>query len=199
MLSCENIKFYYDKSTTILNDISLQLEPNKIVGLVGPSGYGKSTLAQILAGYLNPISGEVIYNDKRINDYKMCPVQLIYQHPEKAIDPLWKMEKVISEGVKISERVIKGLEIKDIWMTRYPNELSGGELQRFNIARALSEGTQYIIADEITTMLDPITQSNLWHFVLNECKSRNIGMLVVTHNMHLADKICDYVIDVTKL
>ena len=88
-----------------------------------------------------------------------------------------------------------GLGIERDWLNRYPSELSGGELQRFCIARALGEKTRFLLADEITTMLDLITQSQIWHFLLEEIKGREIGLLVVSHSGPLLDQICTRKVD----
>lgn len=74
-------------------------------------------------------------------------------------------------------------------MNRYPQELSGGELQRFCIARALGKGTRFLIADEISTMLDLITQSQIWNFLLKEVEERQIGLVVVSHSEPLLERI----------
>ena len=86
--------------------------------------------------------------------------------------------------------MIHGLGIEKEWMERYPGELSGGELQRFCIARALGEKTSFLLADEITAMLDLITQSQIWNFLLEEVRSREIGLLVVSHSEPLLQRIC---------
>ena len=86
---------------------------------------------------------------------------------------------------------------RDGW-TDSRGELSGGELQRFCIARALGEGTKILLADEISTMLDLITQSQIWSFLLREVESRKIGLLVVSHSEALLDKICNRKMDLSK-
>jgi len=80
-----------------------------------------------------------------------------------------------------------------------PQELSGGELQRFCITRALGPKTKYLIADEITTMLDALTQVKIWKNLITTAKEKNIGMIVVTHNKFLADRICDRIISLENL
>ena len=100
------------------------------------------------------------------------------------------MKTVLEEGDHISDRIIEGLGIEEDWLNRFPAELSGGELQRFCIARALGERTRFLLADEITTMLDLITQSQIWQFLLEETKRREIGLLAVSHSQPLIDKIC---------
>jgi peptide/nickel transport system ATP-binding protein len=80
-------------------------------------------------------------------------------------------------------------------MNRYPNELSGGELQRFCVLRALSEKTRFLICDEITTMLDALTQARIWNFLLRFAAERQIGILLITHSRPLAEKTCTRIID----
>ena len=119
---------------------------------------------------------------------------MIWQHPEKVVNPKLKMRETLKEGGGISSRIIEGLGIEKDWMNRYPLELSGGELQRFCIARALGESTKFIIADEISTMLDLITQSQIWNFLLREVRERKIGMIAVTHSDALMNQIATRVI-----
>jgi peptide/nickel transport system ATP-binding protein len=79
--------------------------------------------------------------------------------------------------------------IEKPWLERYPQELSGGEIQRFCIARALGPSARLIIADEMTTMLDTITQAQIWNATLDIITRRNMGLLIITHNPHLAERI----------
>ena len=113
-----------------------------------------------------------------------------WRHRELADNPSGKMRTVLAEGDQIPERIIRGLGIEKDWENRYPGELSGGELQRFCIARALGERTRFLLADEISTMLDLITQSQIWNFLLEETRQRNIGMLVVSHGESLLNRVC---------
>ena len=87
--------------------------------------------------------------------------------------------------------------IERAWLDRYPRELSGGELQRFCVARALMSGADYLICDEISTMLDVITQAQIWNAVLAEAERRNMGLIAVTHNRNLARRIAERTLDLT--
>ena len=116
---------------------------------------------------------------------------MIWQHPERAVNPRLKMEKILSDGGQVENRIIKGLGIEEDWLNRYPQELSGGELQRFCIARALGKETRFLIADEISTMLDLITQSQIWNFLLDEVKRREIGLIVVSHSEALLKQVAE--------
>ena len=197
ILEARNISFRYgEKSREILKDFSLKAER---VGLVAPSGFGKTTLCKILSGYEKPDSGQVLLDGKPLDFYgSYCPVQLIWQHPEQAINPRLRMRSVLEEGDNVSPDLIKRLGIEADWMNRFPAELSGGEMQRFCIARALGQRTQFLLADEISTMLDLITQSQIWHFLMDETEKRKIGMIVVSHSQELLEKVCTRIVDLQK-
>ena len=192
ILEARDISFSYErKGAELFSNIKFKVENNERVWVPGPSGYGKTTLCKILAGYLEPCKGQILLDGKPLPKKGYCPVQMIWQHPEQAVNPRVRMQTVLQEGDSISERVIEGLGIERDWRNRYPGELSGGELQRFCIARALGERTRFLIADEISTMLDPITQSQIWNFLLAEVKERKIGLLVVSHDEKLMEQVCD--------
>jgi peptide/nickel transport system ATP-binding protein len=193
-LIAENINFAYRKEDWILKDVNFSLESGQVLGLVGDSGSGKSTLCKILAGYEKNYQGNVSINGKKIPPNGYNPVQLIFQHPEKAVNPKWKMKDILNEGHTVSQEILVSFGIKKSWLNRWPNELSGGELQRFALARALSPDTKFLIADEITTMVDAITQAQIWNTILNTTKEFNIGILVVTHEKNLINRICNDVI-----
>ena len=194
-LKGSNISFKYPSAKEyILKDIDIQLDNTKITGLVGDSGSGKSTLCKILSGYINKYEGNVTLDGKELPLKEFCPVQLIYQHPEKVMNPKWKMSTVLEESWMPDDSLLEDFGIQKSWMTRFPQELSGGELQRFSVLRALNPKTKFIIADEMTTMLDAITQVQILTSVIDIVKKRNMGMLLVSHDMPLVDTICDEVI-----
>ncbi len=199
-LEVQNVSFRYQrKERWILKDVSFSIQKGERVGLVGPSGYGKSTLAKILSGYETPAEGNVLLDGRSLPKKGVCPVQLIYQHPEKAINPRWKMKKVLEESGQCSSQIMQALGIEQDWLGRYPRELSGGELQRFCVARSLFEGTRFLIADEMSTMLDVITQAQIWNLMLEEVERRQLGLIVVTHNQHLAQRVCTRMVDLQEL
>lgn len=194
LLKANDISFGYSKNKIILNHVTFEVNAGERVALIGPSGCGKSTLSQILAGYLAPSSGRVLFDGKPLLYKGYCPVQLIYQHPEKAVNPRWKMQKTLNEAWMPDEAFLSEIGIEKQWLNRYPGELSGGELQRFCVARALGPQTQFIIADEMSTMLDVITQAQIWQLMLKIIQKRGLGLLVVTHSLDLAERICTRVV-----
>ena len=199
-LEAKNVSFRYEpRLPWVLQNVSLKLERGARTALFAPSGYGKTTLAMLLAGYLQPTAGEILLDGAPLPKTGVCPVQLICQHPEKAINPRWRLARVLEESGALSDAVLDAFGIERAWLTRYPRELSGGELQRFCVARALMSGAQYLICDEISTMLDVITQAQIWNTVLAEAEKRNMAILVVTHNRNLAERIADEIVDLAKL
>ena len=190
MLEARNISFGYQKKRSIFSQFQLSVHSGERIGIVAPSGFGKTTLCQILAGYLRPAKGEVLLDGVNLYQTKgYCPVQMIWQHPEKSVNPRMKMRDILAEGDDIETRIIGELGIESDWLNRFPGELSGGEMQRFCIARALGRRTRFLIADEISTMLDLITQSQLWSFLLQEVQRRDIGLIAVTHSSALLERV----------
>jgi peptide/nickel transport system ATP-binding protein len=199
VLEARGLSYGYQKGDLLFENLSLRVAAGQRVVLVGPSGCGKSTFAKVLAGYLEASSGEVIFGREPIFTGKTvrkkrgergpCPIQLIYQHPEEAVNPRWKLRQTLNEAWDPPADFFEQIGIQSQWLDRYPRELSGGELQRFCIARALAPETRFLIADEISTMLDVLTQAQMWGFILAELKRRNMGLLAITHDLELAKRI----------
>ncbi|WP_295609123.1 ABC transporter ATP-binding protein [uncultured Methanobrevibacter sp.] len=191
-LKAENITFKYPSAKKyLLKDVNLELDSNKVIGLIGDSGSGKSTLCKILSGYIPKYEGNVTLDGKPLPKKGFKPVQLIYQHPEKVMNPKWKMEQVLKESWDVPDDILKEFGIQKSWLTRFPQELSGGELQRFSVVRSLNPNTKFLIADEMTTMLDAITQVQIIDSVLKIVKERKMGFILVSHDMPLVETICD--------
>ena len=104
---------------------------------------------------------------------------------------------MLEESGSLHEDMLAALGIEPPWLDRFPRELSGGELQRFCVARALQSGADYLICDEISTMLDVITQAQIWNVVLDMAEKRGMGLIAITHNRHLARKITARILDLS--
>lgn len=198
-LEAKNVSYRYNRREPfILENVSLRIEKGERVALFAPSGYGKTTLVKLMSGYLEPTEGEILLDGKPLPAKGICPVQLIFQHPEMAINPRWRLKRVLEESGQLREDVLEAFGIGRAWLDRFPRELSGGELQRFCVARALMSGADFLICDEISTMLDVITQAQIWNVVLEKAKKHNMGILAVTHNMHLAERAADRIYDLSR-
>jgi len=193
-LEARKTGYRYGKDAWVFQDISIKVQQGEVVGLWGPSGCGKTSLGRILAGYVEPLAGQVLLDGKPLPKVGVCPVQLVFQHPEKAVNPRWRMRRVLKEAMIEDQELLDDLGIQMNWLDRRPGELSGGELQRFCVARALGTATRYVIADEMTTMLDAITQAQIWHTVMNIARQRNLGLLIISHDRELLDRLCDRIV-----
>jgi peptide/nickel transport system ATP-binding protein len=195
LLEMKNAGFRYggeeagNRSPWIFRGVNLAFEGGCRVALLGDSGSGKTTLGKLLARYENLSEGEIVFPGA-VFGKGYYPVQLILQHPETAVNPRFKMRDILNEGWTPDEDLLDRLGIERAWLGRYPLELSGGELQRFCIARALGPATRFIIADEITAMFDLITQAQIWEALLDEIETRTIGLIAITHDRDLGRRVC---------
>lgn len=191
ILEAKNISFRYGKDTRqILNDFSLQIESRERVGIVAKSGFGKTTFCKILAGYESRIRGGSAGRKTSV-----CLGRILSGADDLAASGAGGESPPADagsaeEGDEVEESVIRGLGIEKDWQNRFPAEISGGEMQRFCIARALGKRTRFLLADEISTMLDLITQSQIWSFLVEEVEKREIGLLAVSHSMPLLEQVC---------
>ncbi|MEL7352728.1 MAG: ATP-binding cassette domain-containing protein [Cyanobacteria bacterium P01_A01_bin.116] len=187
---------YGQRLRWVVRDQSLTVSPGEIVGLMAPSGYGKTTLAKLLAGYLSPSKGSVSVNGRSLPKKGYCPVQLVFQNPELSVNPRWRIRQILAESHPFEAAGLDALGIHPDWLSRYPHELSGGELQRVAIARILNPSTQYLIADEMTAMLDANTQALIWQIVLAFVKQQQIGLIIISHDEPLLKRLCDTLLNI---
>ena len=192
-LQANNVTFTYRgrHGVPVLQNISLTIQSGERVGLKAPSGRGKTTLCRLLAGYERPQSGQVLLDGRPVCGIRgICPVQMMWQHPETVVDPLLRLGVTLAESGPVDRRLLEELHIEDGWMERFPAELSGGELQRFCLARALKPATRFLLCDEISAMLDLVTQAQIWSFLIREAERRDLGLLIVSHSDSLLEQVC---------
>lgn len=189
MLEAKDISFAYSGGRVLYDGLSLQIAPGERVALCAPSGFGKTTLCRILAGYLKPTAGNVMVDGSPLPLRGMCPVQLIGQHPENMVDPRQTMDSMLAEAGDTPSELLSGLGIRPEWRRRHAHELSGGELQRFCIARALACAPRYLVADESTAMFDAVTQARVWRFLMRWCEENGAGLVFVSHSPELIDHV----------
>lgn len=192
-LEAQNLTFRYPRrgASPVLEGVNFTLRAGERVGLSAPSGRGKTTLCKLLAGWEAPSSGQVLLDGVPLSQYRgFCPVQLLWQHPEEAVDPLLRLRTTLYEAGPVDPVVLEGLGVKEEWLERYPSELSGGELQRVCTARALGPELRFLLCDEASAMLDLVTQARLWRFLLEQAERRGLGMLIVSHDDALLSRLC---------
>lgn len=194
-LEAKELTFGYTRNKPIFQGLNFSIKSGEIVGLTAHSGFGKSTLCKLLAGYLKPISGEILIDGKHFKvGSAYNPVQLVFQHPEKAVDFKWTMDKILNEAFPVDNQIQQSMGLKQDWLERFPKELSGGELQRFSISRVLNPHTKFLIADEMTTMFDTYTQAQIWKTVIEFVRKHNLALILISHDRDLVKKLCDRVV-----
>ena len=177
MLEAKDITFGYDAARPLYRGFSLRVEAGERVALQAPSGFGKTTLCRILAGYERPAAGQVLVDGRPLPRRGVCPVQLIQQHPEQAVDPRLRMRKTLAEAGEVPQQLLD---------------------DRFCIARALATRPRYLICDEVSTMLDAVTQAHIWRVLLAYAERERAGMLLVSHTPALTNRIATRTLDLTK-
>lgn len=210
MLEARNISKAF-KGKKVLEDFSLLAKDGEITSILGRSGVGKTTLAMLLSLYEEPDSGAILLNGVDILAMKKSlrrdfrrRIQLIFQNPLSAFDPLWTIEKSLIEGAvdkseareKLPE-LLNSLGIGYIDIKAKPNMLSGGEIQRLAILRALLAEPDVIIADEITSSMDSINRKAVLDLLLKAKKSASI--IFITHDRAAAKYISDKIVEVKEI
>ncbi len=199
------------KTISVLNDVDIEIREGETVALIGESGSGKTTLGRVLLMLIKPDSGRVIFEGTDLTKLKRkelkelrLKMQLIPQNPEDALNPRWKVYDSIAEPLKIHgmykhERVVemaKKVGLKREQLSRYPWQLSGGELQRVVIARALIVKPKFVVCDEPTSMLDLSTQATIIRLLMKLQKEMNTSYLFITHDFELAELIADRILEI---
>ncbi|QIF95544.1 ATP-binding cassette domain-containing protein [Proteus vulgaris] len=170
-------------------DLSFSLEAGERLGISAPSGTGKTTLGRVLAQWQAPSSGKILLNQKPLSTKGYCPIQLVPQHPDKCFNPFRTTGDSLRDAWTPDEIWFEKLRIKQEWLTRRPNELSGGELARIALLRALDPRTQILIADEVTAQLDAQIQADIWRVLIEESQKRPLSLIIFSHNKTLLEKV----------
>ncbi|MEU0485782.1 ATP-binding cassette domain-containing protein [Streptosporangium sp. NPDC006013] len=208
MLEASGITVRYGRHTA-LDETSLTIMPGKVTGLAGPSGCGKSTLARVMALMLRPASGTLTVDGTIVTRWRQraardlrTRVALIYQQPRLSVDPRLKLAEVIGEPLTANGRPDEGrvtelarkTGLTGDLLTRWPHEVSDGQLQRACVARALTLEPRYLICDEMTTMLDASTQAHLVGVVNAYRERTGAGVLAISHDPILLGRWADEIV-----
>ncbi|EPG7576088.1 ATP-binding cassette domain-containing protein [Providencia rettgeri] len=189
MLEVKNLCIKQD-NRTLWDSVSFSLNNNERLGISAPSGFGKTTLGRVLAQWQMPTQGDVLFNGKKLSQKGYCPIQLVPQHPEKCFNPYRTVGDSVKDAWEPDPYYLERLFIKSEWLVRRPSELSGGELARIALLRALDPRTKVLIADEITAQLDAHLQKDIWQFLIKLSEERPLSMVVFSHNKFLLEKVC---------
>ena len=196
MITAKNIKKKYNDQE-VLRGIDLKIDKNEFVVILGASGSGKSTLLNILSGLEKSDSGEVIYDNESISDYsekqltKFRKDKIGFVFQQYYLLNNLTVEQNVKVGANLANNkeyvdIIKELGLEDR-LSKYPNELSGGEQQRVSIARALAKKPTVLFLDEPTGALDEETGRKILEYLLKLKDKSYFTMIMVTHNENIAE------------
>ncbi|EKT60353.1 nickel import ATP-binding protein NikE [Providencia sneebia] len=197
----------------ILNDISLTLNENETVALLGRSGCGKSTLARQICGLEYPEKGHVLYRGTPIRKLNKTQyqqfrseIQMVFQDPPSAVDPRFTIEQIIDEPLKCLttldeqqrklriEELLAQVELPLSVLSKLPSQISGGQLQRICVARALASDPKLVILDEAVSNLDIHLQASLLTLLKRLQEEQGIAYLFVTHDLRLVSRFAARVV-----
>jgi len=196
-----------------VNDISFDIHRGETVAVVGESGCGKSTLARTVMGLYPPNSGEIYYQDKRIDNlsekqlkYYRTRMQMVFQDPYASLNPRMTVQDMLSEpirfhhplmnGQQVTEKIIKVMQqvgIDPDWQDRFPHEFSGGQRQRISIARALTVDPEFIVADEPIAALDVSIQAQILNLMMDLQQENHLTYLFISHDLSVVEHISNKV------
>lgn len=199
MIELKHVTFGYNKKQMVLQDINITIPDGENVGILGESGCGKSALASLVLGLFKPVKGEIYLSDNA--------VLTIFQHPLTSFNPDWTIETSLKEALyyyrgltdntaqdQLLLQHLSTFELNAQLLTKLPSEVSGGQLQRFNVMRSLLAQPRVLICDEITSNLDVIAEQN----VINILKAQTITNLnhfiVISHDLSVLQRLVNRII-----
>ena len=205
VLSIRNLNKTFESGFK-LKDINFDIKEGEVVSLIGESGSGKTSISKIIVGLLKA-EGQILFKETNILKYPKKingKIQMIFQSPYSSLNPKYKIKDIILEGV-IYQKVLKKEEnineyllniLNDVGLdkeilNKYPHELSGGMRQRVGIARAVAVKPDLIIADEILTALDALTQIQILELFQKLKENKKISYLFISHDINVVKKISD--------
>lgn len=198
-------RFSSPEKLAVVN-VCIDIAEGETVGLVGESGSGKTTIGHMLTGLIKPSSGDIMYHEH----YVILPLrgelrrnlQITFQHPEISFNPRLPLIKSIeepyhfyrsAEGIQALYDEMGQFGIYQEHLNRLPAELSGGELQRASIMRVLAVRPSFVVLDEVTSMLDSISQAQVMQILKDYQKQHHVSYLFITHHEALCKIFCDKV------
>jgi peptide/nickel transport system ATP-binding protein len=191
-----------------VDSVNITIEGGETLALVGESGSGKTTLAKLIMGLIDPTEGEIYLEDSLVDnrgkDFHR-QVQIIFQNPGESLSHRLSVLELVKEPLDIQDigannerdllvrQVLREVELPDseAFLNEYPHHLSGGEMQRVTIARALVLEPRLLIADEPVAFLDSSLQAKILKLLLKLQEQRGLSLLFITHDIAVARKISD--------
>jgi ABC-type glutathione transport system ATPase component len=195
----------------ILEDITIAIERSATLGIVGESGSGKSTLVRLLCGLLDAGTGTITFDGHTLDEWRdkdhttfRRQNQIIFQSPASSLDPRMRIGRALSEPVRAIERRAPSTDEVVGWLEqvgmgaevlpRFPHQLSGGQLQRIGIARALSLDPTVLYADEPTSALDVSVQAQVLNLLMDLQDRLGLTLVMVSHDLAVISRMCEHII-----
>lgn len=185
-------------------NINLAVESRDRIGIVGRSGSGKTTIARMMLGLVQPSAGEVLFEGERITGDNLhrlrAAASLIHQDPNASLNPRMRVGRIIDEplGRKASatelEEVLTAVGLEPKLAKRFPHQLSGGQRQRVAIARALIDDPRLLVADEPVSALDVLVRAQVLQVLRDEVSSRDVALVMVSHDLTIVSQLCTRVV-----
>ena len=216
ILVCENLTMTFDDGEYIvhaLKNVSFSLCKNEVLGIIGESGSGKSTIAKLITGLYQPTGGNIFLGGRSVVRLKRqaqkevyTKVQMVFQDAVGSFNPRRKIGESISDTLcrlcgekkhtagKEAARLLEDVGLPGDYAEKYPHELSGGECQRAAIARAMSVHPEILICDEATSALDVSAQANIVELLMHLRRIHNVSILFITHDLPLVSNISDRIL-----
>ncbi len=201
------------KKKIVLRDVSLDVPRGKVVGVIGESGCGKSTLARVIAGLLPQVSGEIFHHGENLRDTAkrrtrdvLKNIQIVFQMPDVAVNPRHRVREILGRplhlfmGLDVGAResrideLLELVELPASYKTRFPGELSGGEKQRINLARALAAEPELILCDEVTSALDTVVGKAIIDLLKKLQTNLGVAYLFISHDLSTVASFADQVV-----
>ena len=194
-----DVTFYYTKSEVVLDNLSFTIQDGTMTAIIGHNGSGKSTIAKLIMGLLEPVSGEIYINDELLTidnlDRLRSKMGIIFQNPDNQFvgatvkdDMAFGLENHLIERSEMEKRIEKYSKLVNMheFLEKNPENLSGGQKQRVAIGGALAMETDLIIFDESTSMLDPLGTKEVIQTIKDLKEKQNKTIIVITHNLEEA-------------
>jgi len=184
ILEVKNLSFGYSKDSLLFNDFSITLKKGEIKAIVGASGAGKSTLFELILKNLKPFSGSV----------KASQSSEVFQDPYSSFHPSYSLLNQIQDVANIQDlqKYLESINLDYDLLLKLPHELSGGQLQRASILRAMLMKPELLLLDEPTSALDNVIQLEVMSMLMKNLD--NMGMLLITHDLELARWCADEIV-----
>lgn len=206
---------YGKKTAAVVEDVNLSVSAGEKIAIVGESGSGKSTLAKSLTGVMKPRSGTVEIHGRpwtavRRTDPERRSVQMIFQDPYTSLNPTMTAMATVSEAFRVVQRLsrekalaaaheaLSDVGLSGDLLDRVPRGLSGGQLQRVSIARALACRPDVLVADEATASLDVSVQAQIIHLLVDLVDTRGMALVMISHDLHLTRTVADRLVVMRK-